>query len=286
MRFAKSLHSPCCVLVFLWLACFCHGALSCPTLCKCYPRRNEVVCNEVPLTEFPSEGLPENTTLLTIQFTNITSISKEHLNAIPMLQGLHLYSNQLHSLPSHLLRGVPHLNTLDLTGNNHAPLQSLVLKNNLIKKADAEWLSDNKVPSTFHIPPGLLDHLRSLDADGLDLTVNPWLCDEKVEYLWRWLQNNKKKVFMPETIACAGPQALAGRSVMSLTANELNLHVFLVICHLFLHCLDTVQPTGWRKILNQFSAQRAEQAAQLIYSVYPSQKHVKLNAFTNIFSLY
>lgn len=327
---------PWCVLVFLWLACFCHGALSCPTLCKCYPRRNEVVCNEVPLTEFPSEGLPENTTLLTIQFTNITSISKEHLNAIPMLQGLHLYSNHLHSLPSHLLRGVPHLSTLDLTGNklsdlpadvfSHAPLQSLVLKNNLIKKADAEWFSDNssltwldlsenqltEIPSTLlqklphlenldlsnnrleripanslnpltklerlslqnnklnmldasvfqsmhslthlfltqntlnklpqnlfqeltllrhlnldenqlsHIPPGLLDHLRSLDADGLDLTVNPWLCDEKVEYLWRWLQNNKKKVFLPETITCAGPQALAGRSVMSLTANELN----------------------------------------------------------------
>lgn len=34
--------------------------------------------------------------------------------------------------------------------------------------------------------------------------------------------------------------------------------LFLVSCHLSLLGLDIVQPTGWRKILNTFSAQRAE----------------------------
>ncbi|KAL7388709.1 hypothetical protein ABVT39_019395 [Epinephelus coioides] len=324
-------------LAFLCLACFCHGALSCPALCKCYHRRAEVVCNEVPLTEYPSEGLPKNTTLLTIQFTNITSISEQHLNATPLLQGLHLYSNHLQNLPSHLLRGVPHVDTLDLTDNklsdlpadvfSHASLRNLVLKNNLIEKADANWLSDNssitwldlsgnslkKIPAALlqklphldnldlannhlefisadsldlmtklerlnlrnnklntldasifqsthnltslflsrnklnklpqdlfqglaqlkylsmddnqlsHIPTGLFDPLSSLDEDGLDLTDNPWLCDGKVEYLWRWLQKNKKMVFLPETVTCAKPPSLVGRSVMSLTESELNL---------------------------------------------------------------
>ncbi|XP_044025879.1 leucine-rich alpha-2-glycoprotein-like [Siniperca chuatsi] len=324
-----------CALAFLLLAYFCHGTLSCPALCKCYLRRAEVVCNEVPLTEYPSEGLPKNTTMLTIQSTNITSISEQHVKATPLLQELHLYSNQLQSLSSHLLRGVPHVSTLDLTGNklsdlpadvfSHATLRNLVLKNNLIEKADAEWLPDNstltwldlsgnrltKIPaallqklphletldlSTNHlqkisansldpltklerlnlqnnnldtldasilqcthnltylflsqnklnklpqnlfqeltqlkilrlddnhlryIPAGLLDPLDSLDEDGLDLTANPWLCDGKVEYLWRWLQKNKKKVFLPEAITCAGPQSLVGRSVMSLTESEL-----------------------------------------------------------------
>ncbi|XP_075939726.1 uncharacterized protein LOC142941620 [Anarhichas minor] len=326
-----------CGLAFLFLAYCWHGALSCPPLCKCYHRRAEVVCNEVPLTEYPSEGLSKNTTLLTIQFTNITSISEQQLNATPLLQGLHLYSNHLQSLSAHLLRGVPCLNTLDLTGNqlsdlpadvfNYAPLRTLVLKNNVIKKADAEWLPDNsnitwldmsgnsltKIPTALlqklrhlenldlaynrleqisansldaltkldrlnlcnnkldtldasvlqssrnltylflsrnilnklpqnlfqgltqlkvlsldenqlsHIPEGLLDPLSSLDEEGLDLTSNPWLCDGKVKYLWRWLQKNKKKVFLPETITCARPQSLVGRSLMSLTEDELNL---------------------------------------------------------------
>ncbi|KAM7367790.1 hypothetical protein PAMP_014065 [Pampus punctatissimus] len=325
-----------CAFGFLLMAYFCHGTLSCPALCKCYFKSVEVVCNEVPLTEYPSEGLPKNTTLLTIQFTNITSISEHHLNTTPLLQGLHLFSNHLQSLSSHLLRGVPQLNTLDLTDNklvhlpmdvfSHAPLHSLVLKNNLIETADAVWLPDNsnltwldlsgnrltKIPTALldklphleyldlsnnhltkisansldfltklerlnlqnnkldtldasvlentrnltylflsqnrlnklpqnlfqeltqlkhlslddnqlsHIPPGFLDHLNSLDEDGLDLTANPWLCDGKVKYLWRWLKKNKKKVLLPETITCARPQSLVGRSVMSLTESELN----------------------------------------------------------------
>ncbi|XP_023270707.1 leucine-rich alpha-2-glycoprotein-like [Seriola lalandi dorsalis] len=326
-----------CALGFLWLAFFCHGALSCPALCKCYSRRAEVVCNEVPLTEYPSEGLPKNTTMLTIQFTNITSITEEHLKATPLLQGLHLYSNHLQHLSSNLLRGVQHLDTLDLTGNkltelpadvfSHALLRSLVLKNNLIEKTDADWLLDNssltwldlsgnhlrkfptallqkmphlenldlsnnrletisanslqplaklerlnlqdnkldsldasmlqstrnlthlflsrnklsKIPQNLfqelsqvrilslddnqlsHIPPGSLDQLSSLDEEGLDLSANPWLCDGKVEYLWRWIQKNKKKIFLPETIICASPESLSSRSVMSLTGSELNL---------------------------------------------------------------
>ncbi|XP_019953009.2 leucine-rich alpha-2-glycoprotein-like [Paralichthys olivaceus] len=325
------------LFALLCLAYFCHGALSCPALCKCYTRRAEVVCNEVPLTEFPSEGLLRNTTMLTIQLTNITSISERHLDVTPLLQELHMFSNHLQHLPPNLLRGVPHLHTLDLTGNklaelpanvfSHAPLRSLVLKDNLIEKVDAEWLPDNstltwldlsgnlirKVPSVLlqklpqlesldlsnnrlemisansldkltklerlnlqdnkletldasvlessrnltylflsrnklnkippklfqeltelrvlslddnqlsHIPPGSLDQLSSLDEDGLDLTSNPWQCDGKVEYLWRWLQKNKKKLFLPQTIICASPPSLLGRLVMSLTASELNL---------------------------------------------------------------
>nr|XP_015802899.2 leucine-rich alpha-2-glycoprotein isoform X2 [Nothobranchius furzeri] len=326
-----------CVFVFLLLGHFSHETLPCPALCKCFPSRAEVVCNEVPLAEFPSEGLPDKTTMLTIQFTNITSLSEHQLNATPLLQELHLFRNQLQNLSSHLLRGVPHLHTLDLTGNqlsdipadifSHASLRNLVLKNNLIKEADAEWLPANssliwldlsenllrqtptlllqrlphlenldlssnhleKIPShsldllmelkqlnlqnnklhtldasaflslnnltslflahnhlknlpqtlfqglrrvrhlsldnnqLSHIPAGLLDQLDSLEDQGLDMSGNPLLCDGKVEYLWRWLQKNKKKVFEAESITCAFPQPLMGRSVSSLTENQLNL---------------------------------------------------------------
>ncbi|XP_012724558.2 leucine-rich alpha-2-glycoprotein [Fundulus heteroclitus] len=327
----------CWVAAFLLLAYFCHSTVSCPALCKCYPGRTEVVCNEVPLTEFPTEGLPENTTMLTIQLTNITSISEHHLKATPLLRELHVYGNHLRSLSSRLLRGVPRLHTLDLTGNKlsdlpddvfrDAPLQNLILKNNQLQKADAKWfpdtsiltwldlsgnqitelsvglsqrlphleildVSDNRLeemaPNSLHrltklqrlslhnnklktldesvfrdtrnltslflngnqlsklpqnlfqgltrlthlslddnqltlIPKGLLDPLSSLEDDGLDLTVNPLLCDGEVEYLWRWLQQNKKKVLLADNITCALPESLAGRSLISLTANDLNI---------------------------------------------------------------
>ncbi|XP_054617441.1 leucine-rich alpha-2-glycoprotein [Dunckerocampus dactyliophorus] len=327
----------CAAAVFFLLAYVSHVSLACPPLCKCYPRRAEVVCNNVPLTAFPSEGLPRNTSTLTIQFTNITYITEQDLKATPHLKELHLFSNRLRNLSSHLLRGVPHLVALDLTANklthlpadvfSHAPLRSLVLKNNLMKVADAGWLPDNcnltwldfsgnrltKIPADFlqkmphlesldlsnnllekisanslhqltkldrlnlrnnkldaldaallggtrnltylflsrnrlthlpenifqeltqlqhlslddnklsSIPTGLLDHLTSLDDDGLDLTANPWICDGKMEYLFRWLQKYQKKLFLPGTITCSGPQSLKSRAVISLTESDLNL---------------------------------------------------------------
>ncbi|KAK2856136.1 hypothetical protein Q5P01_004871 [Channa striata] len=175
-------------LAVLWLACFCRGTTSCPALCTCFPQKAEVICSEVPLTDFPSEGLPENTTILTIQFTNITSISEQHLNSVPLLQQLHLYRNRLQSLPSHLLRGVPFLHTLDLTENkltelpvdvfSHAPLRSLVLKNNLIENADAEWLPENSSLTWLDlsgnrltkVPAALLQNVPHLEI--LDLSNN------------------------------------------------------------------------------------------------------------------
>lgn len=324
-----------CVLAFLWFTCVCRGSPSCPPQCKCFLRRVEVVCNEVALTEFPSESLQYNTTMVTIQYTNISSITEDHLSVTPLLRELHLYNNHLRSLSPHLLRGVPHLHTLDLTENklselpadvfSHAPLSSLVLKNNQIEKVEAKWfpnnsnltwldvagnlltsipasfllklpqlenldvsnnrvdrirsnvlrpltklerlnLQDNKLASldaaTFqstpniiylflsrnqlsklpqdlfqgltqlkvlslddnqlrHIPTGLLDPLTSLDDEGLDLTGNPWLCDGKMKYLWRWLQKNRNKLFLPDSITCARPQSLAGRSIASLVESEL-----------------------------------------------------------------
>lgn len=274
--------------------------------------------------------------MVTIQYTNITSITEEDLSATPQLRELHLYSNHLRSLSSHLLRGVLQLHTLDLTENklselpadvfSYAPLFSLVLKANRLEKVDANWfpnnsnltwldlsgnllariptsltqklphlenldvsnnrveriqsnvfsplaklerlnLQDNKLASldaaTFrttskviyvflsrnklsklpqnlfqgltqvkvlslddnqlrNIPPGLLDPLTSLEDEGLDLTGNPWLCDGKMKYLWRWLQKNKNKLFLPGTITCARPPSLAGRSIMSLAESELD----------------------------------------------------------------
>lgn len=291
----------------------------------------------MPLTDYPAEGLPTNTTMITIQFTNLSSITEQQLSLTPRLLELHLNNNRLRDLSPHFLRGVPLLRTLDLTGNQlsvlpadvfaHPTLTNLVLENNQIEEADGSWLPENssltwlalsgnrvttlraallrKTPSLVnldlsdnrlerieaksldlltklerlnlqgnmltsldgdlfqntsrvgylflsrnklgslpqdlfqgltelkalsldeiqlsHVPQGLLDPLVNLDNGGLDLASIPWVCDRELEYLWRWLHKNEEKVSLPETVACAEPPSLAGRSVMSLSENDLKL---------------------------------------------------------------
>ncbi|XP_040015908.2 uncharacterized protein LOC120807684 [Gasterosteus aculeatus] len=130
-------------------------AHSCPDLCSCSltPSSTEVVCSQSALTRFPAEGLPSNTTRLSIQSTNLSSVTASQLSAVPLLINLQLYRNNLKGLPSDVLGNVPRLDVLDLTGNqlvslppnvfSHDSLGSLVLKSNMIERADAEWFSGN-----------------------------------------------------------------------------------------------------------------------------------------------
>ncbi|KAM9435606.1 uncharacterized protein Hap1MRO34_001716 isoform 2-T2 [Clarias gariepinus] len=309
----------------------CHGALSCPVRCTCHfgLRSVEVVCPDAELSRYPSDSLPGNTTSLTIQFTNLSSVSAHELGVTPLLQELHLPGNGLSSLPEDLLTGLHHLHTIDLTGNQlkelpahvfyHAPLVNLVLKDNLLTSVNSDWLPANssvtwlnlsgnelrKVPSallqklshleTLHLSQNLLetlpsesfhflhalerlyleenklktlenetfthntnlthlflqknklqslpatvfhglDRLQYLDLSenqltflapdtlGLgisfvDLTLNPWNCDAKIEYLWKRLN---KAAVQPEP-KCAAPETLKDKVIAALTRKELGL---------------------------------------------------------------
>ncbi|KAM8831441.1 uncharacterized protein AB9W97_003028 [Spinachia spinachia] len=312
-------------------------APSCPDLCSCSrtPSRTEVVCGRSALAHFPAAGLPSNTTHLSMRSTNLSGVTASHLAAAPLLNTLQLYRTNLKSLPPHVLANVPHLDVLDLTGNqlvslpsdvfSHGSLRSLVLKDNQIEKADAEWFSGNssvtwldlsgnrltivspallqKLPgltnldfsdnnlrdlqaeclknlprletlnlagnnlsslkptifahnrklsqlflqdNQLHTLPGTLLHglqhlqllllngnqLQRLPSGLLDgrkspfqiiLRGNPWVCDEKMEDLWKWLSVGPQMVLFLEEVTCAWPEALIHRQVVSLTGSELGL---------------------------------------------------------------
>lgn len=181
------------ILIFGTLA-KCHfqesGARSCPDLCACSfgSFGAEVECSGSSLTRFPLYGLPSNTTRLSILSANISSVTASHLGAIPLLNSLQLYHNRLTDLPSDLLEVVPSLHMVDLTGNQlvllpadvfrHTALRSLVLKNNQIVKADADWFPDNSSLTWLDlsgnrltdIHSGLLHKLPNLE--NLDLSDN------------------------------------------------------------------------------------------------------------------
>lgn len=75
---------------------------------------SSVVCFS-PAT-FPSL-LPNDTTLLAVEFSNLTQLPAEALRGVPCLRELHLSSNRLEELPAKLLAPVPGLKVLDLTHN-------------------------------------------------------------------------------------------------------------------------------------------------------------------------
>lgn len=172
------------------------SVLSCPDLCSCRvtPAGTEVVCSRRGLRSFPAAALPSNTTVLSIQNANISSLAANQLRAVPHLSELQLYHVNLLNLSSGLLVGVPRLNTLDLTGNqllhlppqvfSHSSLRSLIVKNNRLERADAAWFSDNSSLTWLDlsgnrltsIPAALLHklpHLLALDLDDNDLQELP-----------------------------------------------------------------------------------------------------------------
>lgn len=318
------------LVVFCW-----HGALSCPDLCICYfgEDSTEVICHNISISVFPANGMPRNTTRLTIQYTNISTITGEDLRTTPQLKELHLSNNKLTNLSTDMLIEVPHLHTIDLTGNQlthlpsrvfyHAPLDNIALKNNFLSRAEADWLPKDsnltwidlsgnrfqKIPAGLlqnlgrlitldlsenkleDIPAGVLDpltilerlslqnnkirsvdplafqathalsylflqhnrleklsptlfrqvkELRYLDLSGnqlshlppgaldpnvlfVDLGLNPWHCDAKMDYLWRW-ERKSIEIHQEETKAvCTLPVMLKGRPLASLSAEELGV---------------------------------------------------------------
>ncbi|KAM9704632.1 uncharacterized protein ACNS7B_002902 [Menidia menidia] len=166
------------------------AAHSCPDLCSCSFSSSgaDVVCSLGSLKHFPVTNLPSNTSKLSIQSSNVSSITEDDLKAVPLLNYLQLYHTKLSNLPSQLLSAVPRLNTLDLTGNqladlpanifSHSSLRSLVMKGNQFERAEPSWFPVNSSLTWLDlsgnhlscIPAALLQRLPRLE--NLDLSDN------------------------------------------------------------------------------------------------------------------
>lgn len=156
---------------------------------------------------------------LDLSSNRLEKISADALAPLTRLERLNLQDNNLHALDPSAFRKLQNLMSLFLGQYKMAELPRELFQG----PARLRHLSleSNQLE---HVPEGLLEPLRSLEEQGLDLTSNPLLCDQTVEYLWRWLQTNKEKVLLADSVLCARPPPLTGRSVMSLTENELRKH--------------------------------------------------------------
>ncbi|XP_037679989.1 leucine-rich alpha-2-glycoprotein [Choloepus didactylus] len=155
---------------------------------------------------------------------------------------LDLGNNQLETLPPDLLRGPLRLDRLHLEGNRLRALGEdllwpqpglgyLFLQNNKLatvaagafrglRQLDMLDLSNNELTG---VPKGLWASLgrpgRDM-KDGFDISGNPWMCDQNLSDLFRWLVANKDKMFSLNDTRCAGPETSRGQTLLAVAESQ------------------------------------------------------------------
>ncbi|XP_033504000.2 uncharacterized protein LOC117270477 [Epinephelus lanceolatus] len=190
-----------------------------------------------------AEWFPGNSglTWLDLSGNRLSGVPAALLQKLPNLDNLDLSDNSLQDLQPDALESLHRLQTLNLAGNNLTSLSSTIFTNNL--NLSQLFLQENKLrdlPATLlqglqhleylmlnhnqlqRFPSGLLGDRKS--SFRMILIGNPWVCDEKMEYLWKWLTAYRQNVIFLEEVTCAEPEALKSRPVISLTESELGLH--------------------------------------------------------------
>ncbi|XP_022624134.1 leucine-rich alpha-2-glycoprotein-like [Seriola dumerili] len=179
-------------------------------------------------------------TWLDLSGNRLTGIPSALLQKLPHLENLDLSHNNLQELQPDALETLHRLETLNLAGNKLISLKPTTFTHNL--KLSQLFLQENQLrdlPATLlqglqhlellllnqnqlqYLPSGFLEERES--SLRMILTGNPWVCDERMEFLKKWLAVHRENVIFLEEVTCAGPEALKQRQVVSLTDSELGL---------------------------------------------------------------
>ncbi|XP_035474343.2 leucine-rich alpha-2-glycoprotein [Scophthalmus maximus] len=194
------------------------------------------------IAKVDAEWFPADSGLIWLDLSGnrLTGVPSAPLLRLPRLQNLDLSHNHLQELQPDALHHLHHLETLNLAGNKLVSLKPSAFTHN--PKLSQLFLQENRLRD---LPATLLQGLRHLDLlllnqnqlqglpagflrDGessvrVILTGNPWVCDERIEFLKKWLTLHPHNVIYPEEVTCSGPEALKHRQVVSLADSELGL---------------------------------------------------------------
>ncbi|MED6267060.1 hypothetical protein CHARACLAT_008331 [Characodon lateralis] len=205
--------------------------------------RSLVVKNN-QLKEADTAWFSNNSSLLYLDLSGnrLTRISAALLHKLPLLQTLDLDSNNLQELQADLFRSLHQLETLNLAGNKLITLRPQIFAHNL--KLKYLYLQENQLqdlPANLlhrlqhlellllnqnrlrHLPAGLLDGINP--SLQIILTGNPWECNDKMEYLMKWLTNHRQNVLFEEELTCDLPKTLKNLQISSLTDSQLGVRL-------------------------------------------------------------
>ncbi|XP_017332074.1 peroxidasin [Ictalurus punctatus] len=212
--------------------------LSCPSRCLCF--RTTVRCMHLNLETVPTV-LPQ-TTILDLRFNKIKDLqpgsfrrlrnlntlllNNNHIRRIPKgtfedlenLKYLYLYKNEIQSIDQHAFKGLVSLEQLYLHFNNIEALEPESFIH--LPKLERLFLHNNRIT---HLALGTFSHLQSMKRLRLD--SNTLNCDCELLWLADLLKQYTESGNAQAAATCEYPSRLQGRSVATLTAEELNCEV-------------------------------------------------------------
>ncbi|GCC28012.1 hypothetical protein chiPu_0006438, partial [Chiloscyllium punctatum] len=173
------------------------------------------------LKSLPPNSFQNLTNLITLDLSSnkLEHLSIDLFNKMSKLKRLNLGDNQLRSVLPGTFDHLLNLEYLFLNANQIGKIP-VGLFNKLLK-LDTMDLSNNKLES---LPPGVFDkllHIGTKWQQGLDVSLNPWVCNCELMYLWNWLTMNSEKMFSLDSTVCAKPEIVREKQITALTEVEL-----------------------------------------------------------------
>uniref|UniRef100_A0A1A8LEU1 Peroxidasin homolog n=2 Tax=Nothobranchius pienaari TaxID=704102 RepID=A0A1A8LEU1_9TELE len=220
---------------FLFFAQFAH---SCPSRCLCF--RTTVRCMHLNLEAVPV--VSPQTTILDLRFNKIKDLqlgsfrrlnnlntlllNNNHIQRIPRgtfedlenLKYLYLYKNEIQSIDRQAFKGLVSLEQLYLHFNNIETLEPESFTH--LPKLERLFLHNNRIKQ---LVPGTFSHLQAMRRLRLD--SNALNCDCELLWLADLLKQYAESGNAQAAATCDTPSRLQGRSVATLTAQELNCEV-------------------------------------------------------------
>ncbi|XP_059907968.1 peroxidasin-like isoform X2 [Gadus macrocephalus] len=189
-------------------------ALCCPSRCLCF--RTTVRCMHLHLETVPA--VSPQTTILDLRFNKIKDLQPGSFRRLKNLNTLLLNNNLIRGIPRGAFEDLENLKYLYLHFNNIESLEPESFTH--LPKLERLFLHNNRIT---HLVPGTFTHLESMKRLRLD--SNMLNCDCELLWLADLLKQYSESGNAQAAATCDHPGRLQGRSVATLSAQELNCEV-------------------------------------------------------------
>ncbi|XP_070585842.1 platelet glycoprotein Ib alpha chain [Erythrolamprus reginae] len=173
------------------------------------------------------QGLP-SLKCLALGHNQLSQVSEGAFQELGQLEDLELQGNRLHGLPGAAFEGLKKLNDLDLSDNRLEELPQKLLA--MVPRLKILRLERNRLE---RVPDGFFS---GEEYGYIYLVGNPWVCDCRLDYLRKWINENEIYVYTrvtvqkggvdeeiteqePHKVLCHAPAQEKGKAVMNFQAS-------------------------------------------------------------------
>ncbi|XP_070810773.1 platelet glycoprotein Ib alpha chain [Pituophis catenifer annectens] len=191
------------------------------------PKLKQLLLSHNGLESLPAfPGLP-SLTHLALGHNQLSQLPEGGFRDLGQLQDLELQGNRLQNLPGGAFKGLRMLKDLDLSDNCLEALPPELLAE--LPKLEILRLERNRLE---RVPDGFFS---GTEYGYIYLVENPWLCDCRLDYLRKWINDNEFFVYTritvqdgldkevtenePHKVLCQAPPKEKGQAVMSFKAD-------------------------------------------------------------------